>query len=159
MAQFFSWFVFIHLVGLVVFALSHGVSMYMAFAVRMQRDPKSVAAVLAAGQIATGPMYIGLVLLIVGGLAAALSANLIGEPWIIASIVVLVIVIAVMYSVATPYYGTLRKALAEVGPDGQPTIAPDALAALLDTRRPEVLSAVGTVGLVILVWLMVLRPG
>jgi hypothetical protein len=30
---------------------------------------------------------------------------------------------------------------------------------MLDTRRPEILLLVGAVGLLILLWLMVLRPG
>ncbi|HEX6868000.1 MAG TPA: hypothetical protein VF119_04295, partial [Candidatus Limnocylindrales bacterium] len=120
MAEFYTWFVFAHLVGLVLFAISHGVSMFMAFALRAQRDAAGAAALLSAGEIAKGPMYIGLLLLIVGGLGAAAGGGLLGAPWVIASIVLLVIVIAVMYSVATPYYGTLRKAVAEVGPDGHP---------------------------------------
>jgi hypothetical protein len=30
---------------------------------------------------------------------------------------------------------------------------------MLDTRRPDILTAVGTIGLVLLVWLMVIKPG
>jgi hypothetical protein len=30
---------------------------------------------------------------------------------------------------------------------------------MLDTRRPEILLAVGSIGLLVLIWLMVLRPG
>ncbi len=64
-----------------------------------------------------------------------------------------------MWAVASPYYMGLRKAFEERGPDGRPTIEPAALAAMLDTRRPEILTVVGTTGLVLLVWLMVIKPG
>jgi len=37
-------------------------------------------------------------------------------------------------------------------------VGPDELAALLDTRRPEALAAVGFIGLVLILWLMVLKP-
>lgn len=155
----YLWFVVAHLVGLVVFAISHGASAFMAFRVRGERDPVVVDALLKVGGMSIGPMYIGLLLLIVGGLGAAAGANMWGKPWIIVSIVVFVIVLIVMWAVASPYYMGLRKALEERGPDGRPTMEPAALATMLDTRRPEILTAVGTVGLVLLVWLMVIKPG
>ena len=39
MAEFYPWFVVAHLVGLVLFAVSHGASAFMAFRVRGERDP------------------------------------------------------------------------------------------------------------------------
>ena len=162
MAELYPWFVFIHIVGLVLFAMGHGVAAVMAFRVRAVPQARAVAGALQAGSIALGPMYIGLVLLIVGGLGAAAGANLWGEPWIIASMVVLVVVIAIMYSVATPYYGRLRDAVGLRAPKGQTpqvTVTDEELAQMLDTRRPEVLMAVGGIGLLVLLWLMVLKPG
>jgi uncharacterized membrane protein len=154
----YPWFVFAHLFGLVLFAISHGASAFMAFRLRTARDAKVVTALLEVGSMSLGPMYIGLLLLIVGGLGAAWTANLWGQQWIIASIVVFVVVLVAMWAVASPYYMNLRKAIAEVGPDGTPTMSPDALAAQLDSRRPEILMAVGTIGLLLLVWLMVIKP-
>jgi hypothetical protein len=104
-------------------------------------------------------MYVGLVLLLIGGAGAAWGGDLWFEPWILASVAVLVVVIAVMYSVATPYYNGLRTALADVGADGRPTMDAAALAQRLDSRRPEVLVTVGAVGLVLLIWLMTAKPG
>ncbi|HUP55772.1 MAG TPA: DUF2269 family protein, partial [Methylomirabilota bacterium] len=97
--------------------------------------------------------------LIVGGLGAAAGANLWGKTWVIASIVVFIVVLIVMWSVASPYYMGLRKAFEERGPDGRPAIEPSALARLVATRRPDILALVGSVGLVLLVWLMVIKPG
>jgi predicted integral membrane protein DUF2269 len=154
----YPWFVFAHLFGLVLFAISHGASAFMAFRLRTARDPKVVTALLEAGAMSIGPMYIGLLLLIIGGLGAAWTANLWGQPWIIASIVVFVVVLVSMWAVASPYYMNLRKELAEVGPDGSPKVSGEALAAQLDSRRPEILLLVGTIGLLLLVWLMVIKP-
>jgi hypothetical protein len=159
MEQFYPWFVFGHLTGLVLFAISHGASAFMAYRVRAERDPAVVASILRTGQQSLGPMYGGLLLLIVGGLGAAAGANLWGKPWIIASIIVFVGVLVAMWAVASPYYMGLRKALEERDAAGRPTIEPEALAQQLDSRRPDILAAVGTVGLVVLVWLMVLKPG
>ena len=159
MAEFYPWFVFAHLAGLVLFAISHGASAFMAFRVRAAPDMATARALLGVGQLSIGPMYIGLLLLIVGGLGAAAGADLWGRPWIIASIVVLVAVLIVMWAVASPYYMGLRKSLEEPPPDGQPPASWDAVRAQLDSRRPEVLLVVGTVGLLLLVWLMVIKPG
>ena len=159
MAELYLWFVTIHLIGLVLFAVSHGASAFMAFRLRAERDPVVVEALLKTGQLSVGPMYIGLLLLIVGGLGAAAGRNLWGNTWDIASIVVFIVVLITMWAVASPYYMGLRKAFEERGPDGRPTIEPAALARQLDTRRPDILALVGTVGLVLLVWLMVIKPG
>ena len=163
MAEFYSWFVLLHLIGLVVFAAGHGVNMVAAFRVRTQRDVRAVAAGLEASSAALGLVYVGLLLLIIGGLAAAWAGDQFGKPYVIASIVVLIVVIAAMYMIATPYYGRIREAVGLRPPKGatEPAapVGPDELAKLLDTRRPEALLTVGGLGLLILLWLMVIKPG
>lgn len=159
MTELYSWFVFAHLAGLVLFAISHGASAFMAFRLRSAPDLRTAEALLDMGRLSIGPMYVGLLLLIVGGLGAAAGADLWTRPWMIASIVVFVGVLITMWAVASPYYMGLRKAFEDRGPDGEPTVTWDALRAQLDTRRPEILLTVGTVGLLLLVWLMVIKPG
>ena len=159
MAELYPWFVLMHLVGLVIFAVCHGASIFMAYQVRGQRDPATVAAILGVGGRSIGPMYLGLVLLAVGGLGAAAGGDLWTEPWVIASIVTFIVVLVVMWSVASPYYSGLRTSLAEVDADGRPTIDPGVLATQLASRRLDVLLAVGGIGILILVWLMVIKPG
>jgi hypothetical protein len=158
-AELYQWFVFAHLLGLVVFAIAHGASVFMSFRLRGERDPVVVDSLLKVGQLSVGPMYIGLLLLAVGGLGAAWNANLWGNTWVIASIAVFIVVLVVMWSVGSPYYMGLRKTLEERGSDGGPSIDRSELARMLDTRRPDILTAVGTIGLVLLVWLMVIKPG
>jgi hypothetical protein len=159
MAALYPWFVLAHVIGVVLFAVSHGVSAFVAFRVRPERDPHTVAVLLHLSRVATGPMYVGLLLIVLGGLGAAAAADLWFEPWIIASIGVLVVVLGVMYSVASPYYARVREAVGDPEGDPRAVTTGDELAALLDSRRPEVLVSVGSVGLVVLVWLMVVKPG
>lgn len=158
MAALYPWFVFAHLVGLVLFAVAHGASAFMAFRVRGERDRSVVAALLRTGELSLGPMYVGLLLLALGGLGAAAAADLWSAPWILASIVVFVVVLVAMWAVASPYYMNLRKDLQAVGEDGRPTLDDAELVRRLDTRRPEILTTVGAVGLLVLVWLMVIKP-
>ena len=162
MAELFPWFVWLHVVGVVIFAICHGVSMFVAFRVRAQREPRAIVAAMEASSAAIGPMYLGMLLLIVGGLGAAAGANLWTQPWIIASVVVFVVIIAVMYMVATPYYKRIRTARrarrSRASRRRSRPASPEELAQLLDSRRPELLLVVGGGGLLILLWLMVLRP-
>ena len=145
----YQWLVFVHLVGLVIFALCHGVSLFVAFRVRRIDVPAVAAGYLELSQSANRAMYLGLLLLAVGGIGAASVNNLWGQTWVWSSVVVLIAVIALMYVVGASYYYGLRDALA--GKGGVEPMTSEQLAARLATRRPEWLAAIGGVGLVILV--------
>jgi hypothetical protein len=86
------------------------------------------------------------------------------ELWIWTSIVILVVVGVVMWAVASPYYMGLRKDLGRGDREpkpGEALIAPltdEELVARLDSARPYWLAAIGGIGLVVIVWLMVLKP-
>ena len=155
----YSWLVFVHLVGVVLFAISHGVSIAMAFSIRAERDPRIIASHLGNSLRATRITYVALLLLAIGGFGAAWSADSLGQGWVLASIGVLIVVLVAMWSVATPYYMRLRGAIAPDPATGQPPLDGDQLAVMLDSRRPDILAAVGGFGLLVLVWLMVLKPG
>jgi hypothetical protein len=155
--RLYPWFVFVHLVGLVVFALAHGATAFIALRLPAQRDPAVVASALETSLIATRTMYVGLILLLVGGAGAATTGEFWSKPWVLGSIVVLVVVVAAMYALGTGYYGSLRRLLARA--DGAPPITEQELARRLDPQRPRILAAIGVLGLVVLVWLMVLKPG
>lgn len=148
--------VFVHLVGVVVMAVAHGVSIFAAFRVRGESDPGIVAAVLGMSKTAVLLLYVGFLLMAVGGFGAAWQAGVLLAPWTIASYVVLVVVIAVMYTVATPFYVRVREMASGQATGGAPDA--EAMQAALATRRPEILAAVGGIGAIVLLWLMVARP-
>ena len=153
----------LHLIGLVLFVACHGVSMFVAFRIRSQREPRAIAAAMEASSMAIGPMYLGMLLLIIGGRRARRPAPTSGSSrGSSPRRSCFVLVIGAMYGIATPYYIRVRQAVGAPvrgEPGGEPTASPDELAALLDTRRPEALLVTGGLGLVILLWLMVLKPG
>ena len=152
----YQWLVFLHLIGLVLFLLSHGVSMFSAFRVRRETDPEKAKLLLELSSRGSQTSYVGLILLGIGGLGAAGSSNLLTAGWIVASYIVLAIVIVAMYAIGASYYYSLRQAIA--GEKGATPIGGDELIARLQTRRPEALAAVGLGGLAILTWLMVFKP-
>jgi Predicted integral membrane protein (DUF2269) len=153
----YQWFVFTHLLGLVIFALCHGVSVFVAFRVRRMADPAIAAGYLDLSQTANQAMYLGLLLLAIGGIGAATAGDLWGKPWILSSVVVLIAVIVLMYAVGASYYYRLRDDLA--GKRDVSLTTSEQLGPRLATRRPEWLAVIGGAGLVVLVYLMVLKPG
>jgi hypothetical protein len=102
-------------------------------------------------------MYLGLLLLGIGGLGAAGSAGLLTAPWIVASYVVLIVVFIAMYALGAGFYYPLREELD--GTDGAPALDSGAMVTRLQNRRPEALSLLGFGGLAVLIWLMVFKPG
>jgi hypothetical protein len=157
-------FVSAHVVGAFLFVLAHGVSMGAALKMRGQRDRERVTMLLQMSQAAIGIMYIGLLLLLAGGIAAGFGGDYWGKAWIWASIGVLAVVLGAMYGLATPHYMKLRAALAAPDADGkvreskQPPLTDAQVDAMLDSSRPYVLALVGGIGLTLILWLMVVKP-
>jgi hypothetical protein len=100
---------------------------------------------------------------ILAGIAGAWWTS--GRLWIWASVVILVLLATLMPMFATTWFDALRSAVGiqtyqqkrkglALGPQ-----ATDAeLAVLLDSSRPALIATIGIVGLVILGWLMVMKP-
>ena len=159
----YGWIVLLHVLGAFAFVAAHGVSMLTAFQLREERDRARQAALLEASGAGIGLMYIGLLLLLVAGIVAGFMGNHWGRGWIWASLGTLVVVIAVMYAVATPFYGRMRTAAGLPGSaDSAAKYKPPATEADLDqlaaSNRPMVLALVGGIGLVVILWLMLLKP-
>jgi hypothetical protein len=158
----YPWLVWLHVVGAFVFALGHGTSAVVSFRVRGERERPRIAALLDVSQASQAMMYVGLLVLLAGGIAAGVAGQWFGQLWLWAAIATLVVVLIAMYSIASPYYGGLRAGLGQQAyqrkGETPKTVSDAELAALLDSRRPEVLAAIGIVGLAIILWLMVFKP-
>jgi hypothetical protein len=154
----YSWLVVLHLLGLVVFLACHGVSMFVAFRIRQEEDRDIIAALLSLSSRGNQVMYLGLLLLGIGGLGAAASAGLLLAPWVIASYVVVVVTLLAMYAMGAGFYYPLREGL--TGTEKTPRLDDAELRAkLVGNRRPEALAAIGLTSLTLLIWLMTIKPG
>lgn len=154
----YLWLVTLHLLGVVVFLLCHAVSMWVAFRVRGETDRNVIAALLGLSARGNQAMYLGFVLLGVGGMGAAWNAGLLLAPWVVASYVILVITFIAMYALGAGFYYPIRDGL--VGTEKTPRLDDDALrATLAGSRRPEALATIGLTSITLLVALMTLKPG
>lgn len=156
--------VFLHILGVIVFALAHGTSIAVAFRLRKERDHSRIAAMLDVSSWSTSLMYLGLLLIIVPGVVLGFLGNYWGRWWLWVSIGLLVLVLGAMYGVAAPYYLRLRAATGATIREGSrkkaATLPADGIVeSLAASSRPMVLTLIGGIGLVVILWLMIAQPG
>ena len=161
METFYPWVVFVHVIGAFGFAVSHGVSAAVALRLRHERAVERVRALLELSQLATGAMYVALLVLLIGGIAAAFIAGLWGRGWIWTAIAALILVTAFMYVRASRYYGELRGSVGLPNyqrPDAPIGVDEVEMARLLASPRAMELAGVGTAALLLILWLMFFKP-
>jgi hypothetical protein len=155
--------VFLHVLGAFAFVLAHGMSMLVSFRLRGERDPARRVLLFELSSTGINLMYLGLTVLLLAGIAAGFLGDHWGRGWIWAALGTLVIVMGVMYAVATPFYGRMRAAAGAPVPEQvvsrmKPPPTADDLERLATSNRPYWLAAVGGIGLVVIIWLMVAKP-
>ena len=159
----YGFVVLLHVLGAFTFVAAHGVSMVAAVRLRGERDRVRQVALLDVSAAGVGLMYVGLLVLLAAGIVAGFMGDHWGQAWIWAALVTLVLVIVVMYAVATPFYGRMRAA-AGIGQwaERRDRYKPPATEADLDmlatSNAPFVLATVGVIGLIVIIWLMLLKP-
>jgi hypothetical protein len=160
----YPWIVLLHVAGAFLFVLGHGASVAVSFRLRQERDPARVAALLDLSGTSLGMMYSGILVLLVGGIWAVFAGPGWGHLWIWLSIGILVVIMGAMYPLGTQYYGRVRNAVGQKkygdpkDAPPPPVAAPAELDALLSSPRAFQLAAVGGVGLLLILWLMVVKP-
>lgn len=162
--NWYPWVVFVHVAAAFLFVMGHGASMWASDQIRKERDPDRIKVLLDMSSRSLGMVYGGLGVLLIAGIIAGIMGNHFGRLWIWLAIGVLVLIIVLMYALASSYYGKVREAVGirsmrtpKDAPDPIP-VSPEELAVLVDTRRADVIGVVGVVGLLILLWLMFFKP-
>jgi len=146
--------IFGHVMGALLFAGGHGVSVAMAFLLPNEQDGARVSAYLRLSNVSVYPMQAGLGLLIASGVALGFLGNWWGQLWIWLALDLLLATMAWMFAMSLPTYHVVRDRLNETGPS-----AWDAEGrALIPLRRAVIMMVVGTASLVAIVALMVFKP-
>jgi len=155
---------FAHLIGVAMFLVAHGVSVFFAFALARERNPERIRAILDLSLGSLGVNYLGLLLLIGAGIWLGFMGQFWSEGWIWTSLVLLVVIAAFMIFMGVTYFGKVREAvgLQRYRRTGQvelgPIASPDALNRLLSQPQPHLTGFVGGLGLLVILVLMVFKP-
>lgn len=153
----FQLWLFVHLLGVLAFLGAHGVSMFVMFRIRKERDRSKIAELISLSGETAKPMYISLLVLVVGGIGAGTSFGLFSTWWMLTAFLILVAEVGAMTAIAKPYFKRITEATA-IRPSGVPRISDEELAALLGSKEPIAITAIGSAGLLVILWLMVFKP-
>jgi plastocyanin len=151
------WWVFLHVIGVFGFLMAHGVSAYASLRLRSERDPARVSHLLELSASSVSWMWNSIGVLLLGGIVAGFTGNFWGQAWIWAAIVVFVAVIGAMYGLATGWAKRLRTISAAMA-EGTSAVSREQFEGILESRRPYTVAAVGFVGLLVLLYLMLFKP-
>jgi hypothetical protein len=157
LAGVYQWWVFIHLVGVLGFLLAHGASVATLFALRTERDPARIRALLNLSSQTITAFYWSFLVLLGGGLAAATWGHWWSEAWPWIALGILLGLTVLMYVLARPYYDRIRRIMA-IQASGGAAVGEAQIAAASSGPVPAVLAVTGLAGLVAIIYLMVLKP-
>lgn len=168
MSDLHTWIVFLHVAGVIIFLIAHGVSVGVVLRLRAERDPVAVRTLVDLSRGSMMVMSVGGLIWLVAGIVAGFTGNggagwwTTGRYWIWASLVLAIVIIGLMTPMGRLYLNRIRAA---VGVDPKTgAVAPGfqvdqaALQAAVSSGQPTVLAAIGVGGLLILLWLMIFKP-
>jgi uncharacterized membrane protein len=153
----YNWWVLLHIVGAAGFLISHGTATAITFRLRSERDPKKVIALIELSRSTTLWFYGSTLVLLTAGVVAGFMGRWWARGWIWGALFLLIATSIVMFFLTKPYYARVFRA-AEGEAAGAPAIPGQDLHVLLDSARPIVISILGFGSLLIILWLMVLKP-
>jgi uncharacterized membrane protein len=159
-----QWVRYLHVLGAFMFVAGHGVSMFVVFQVRRERDRTKLAALLDLSGWSLGIAGIGLLILFVSGIAAGVMLGSWGRWWIWIALALFIVIGIVMTPVGGSYLRALRLGIGQRPRNAKPgdpdpvPVSDGELAALQASNRPETLLLLGAGGFVVILWLMMFRP-
>jgi uncharacterized membrane protein/plastocyanin len=151
------WWVFLHIAGVFGFLMAHGVSSYVTLRLPRERDPARVSHLLELSASSVGFMWNSIGLLLLGGILAGFTGHFWGQAWIWAAIAILVLVIAAMYAMGTTWAKRLRT-ISAAKAEGTEAVSQEQFEGILHSKRPYTIAAIGFVGLLAILWLMIFKP-
>lgn len=157
--------VFLHVVFVLGYLLTHGVSAAVAFALKKERDLNRVRALLDLSAASYPAMLWTLLAIVVFGLTAAfINMAWWRMGWIWVSIVVLVVIVVLMAIYGSAVFGEIRKAvglpyMVKGKPfPAEPVKSDEEVYAVLAKINPTLLLVIGYGGFAVIAWLMRVKP-
>ena len=157
MWSWYSFWVFLHLLGVFGFLTAHGVVVGVSFALQKERDPGRIRTLLELSGSSMLAFYVSLLVLLGGGFAAVGYLHLWDAKWMWLSLGLLVFMSALMSVMVRPYYQRIRKVMG-IQASGSSAVGPEEIEAVMGSGRPMVVAALGIATLIGILYLMVMKP-
>jgi uncharacterized membrane protein len=153
----YPWIVFLHIVGVFGFLLTHGASVSVLLRLRKERDRQRIQTLLEFSGASMFGFYASIAVLLAAGVAAGFVGNWWRMLWIWLSLGLFLAISALMYVMASRYFRRIRAAVA-LRPSGAPMASDEELDELLRAPRLPVIALIGYGGIVVILWLMIFKP-
>lgn len=154
----YEWVKYLHIASAIGFVAVHGASIVVLYAARRERDRKRILAMLDASGRTAIAMYVMLGGIVGTGLwLGALRHLWLEKRWFWLALIVLAATTGLMLAVAKPFTARIRAAC-EMRPTGVPRKSDEELAEILGSGRVHVITLIGVVSLLLLLYLMMFRP-
>ena len=156
--MYYQWILLLHIVSVLALLGKHGTSMVVLYRIRAERDRKKIFDLISLSGETTIPMYVSIGAIVVTGILLGVKLKVFSHWWVWLAIVLLVAIVGLMTAIAKPYFKRV-KAACEVRPSGVPRVSDEELGDILHSPSAHVITAIGVIGLVAILYLMVFQPG
>ena len=153
----YRWLLYAHLISVTGFLVSHGHSAVMALRLRRETSPDSIRSMVALSTLSHRVMYPFLVLILLTGIVLGFAGSWWAYKWIWTALAVLILTIIAMSTLGTQYT-PLRGEAREPRHRGPVAETPDVIRKVAASTNAGPITAVGVVALLVLIWLMTLKP-
>jgi uncharacterized membrane protein len=153
----YEWIVLIHIVGVLGFMFSHGVSAAMALRLRHERNPDRIRVMLQISNSSLSVFYASVVLLLGGGIWAGFNRSWWGQGWIWVALGLFLANLIFMYALPAPYYKKIREVMT-IEESSSSAVAPAQLDEMLRSNLPMIVVVVGLASILFIAYLMVIKP-
>ena len=158
----YSWFVFLHVLGIFGFLVAHGVSASVFFALKHERNVDRICLLLQLSSGSARIMIISLLTLFFSGIMAGFLGHWWRYGWIWLSLALLIGIYAGMSLLGTRILNEVRMGVGLPSAYGQPPkperFSDEELKAWLGQIHPYRLTLIGFGGLALIAWLMIFKP-
>ena len=162
---FYSWMVWLHILGGVIFFFSHGTSFATAFLLKKETNPERLKMLLDLTGVTLAPMGIGMLILLGTSIYMGASLSLWSSGWWGTAFLLFLFMIVWMTWYGRKFYSPVRKALGmeymtgfSTHKDPEPPASMDEVYKLIAKTNPHLIATVGLVVLGLLLWLMRAKP-
>ena len=159
----YNWLLFSHIASVAGFLLAHGTSAAMAFRLRSEKTTDGIRSLTELSKQTTGVMYTFIALTVISGLFLGFQGRWWGRAWIWTALAVLLLTIGAM-SAFGGRFNAVRGVVGLPAWDrrGKTTTSapgsPEEIRRAVEAAPVGVITAIGVVALVLLLWLMILKP-
>ena len=151
------WVVLLHVAGVFGFLIAHGASVAAMVRLRTERRRERIRTLIDLSAASMTAFYASIVVLLGAGIVAGFIGNWWRMAWIWVSLVLFLAIAGAMYPLASGYFRRIRTAVGK-RPSGAPIASDEEIDELLASSRPLIVAAIGFGGILVITWLMIVKP-